>query len=321
VARVYVTCRIFEEALARLRDAGHAVEAREEAGPIDRETLLVHVGDAEALVCLLSDVIDSEVLAAAPKLRIVANLGVGYDNIDLAAARAASVRVTNTPGALTEATADLTFALLLAAARRIPEADGFVRSGEFLGWELIQPHLGLDVAGRTLGVVGMGRIGTAVARRGHLGFGMRILYHNRGRNPEAEAQLDAAWVPFETLLSQSDFVCVHPPLTSETRHLFDRAAFGRMKKTAVLVNVARGPVVDEDALAWALREGQIAGAGIDVYEEEPKVHPGLLALRERVVLAPHIGSATQTTRRALANLAVDNVLAVLGDRPPIHPVV
>jgi len=318
--KIYVTCRVFDEALSRLRSAGHAVEARDEAGPIDRETLLSHIGDAEALVCLLSDRIDADVFAAGPRLRIVANLGVGYDNIDLDAARAASVIVTNTPRALTETTADLTFALLLAAARRIPEADGFVRSGEFLGWELIQPHIGLDVHGQTLGILGMGRIGTAVARRGRLGFGMTVLYHNRNRNPEAEAELGVTWVPFETLLAESDFLCTHPPLTAQTRHLFDREAFRRMKRSAILVNVARGPVVDEEALVWALREGEIAGAGIDVYEKEPKVHPGLLALRERVVLAPHIGSATETTRRALAKLAVDNILAVLAGRPPINPV-
>lgn len=318
--RIYVTCRVFDEALSRLRSAGHAVEARDEAGPVDRETLLSHIGDAEALVCLLSDRIDADVFAAGPRLRIVANLGVGYDNIDLDAARAASVVVTNTPHALTETTADLTFALLLAAARRIPEADGFVRSGEFPGWELIQPHIGLDVHGQTLGILGMGRIGTAVARRGRLGFGMTVLYHNRNRNPEAEAELGVTWVPFETLLTESDFLCAHPPLTAQTRHLFDREAFQRMKQSAILVNVARGAVVDEEALVWALREGEIAGAGIDVYEKEPKVHPGLLALRERVVLAPHIGSATETTRRALARLAVDNVLAVLAGRPPVNPV-
>ncbi len=320
MARIYATCRIFEEARARLRGAGHTVEARDAAGPIDRDALLSHVGDAEALVCLLSDRIDADVFAAAPNMRIVANLGVGYDNIDLDAARAAGVVVTNTPGALTEATADLTFALLLAAARRIPEADGFVRTGGFLGWELIQPHIGLDVHGRTLGIVGMGRIGTAVARRGRLGFGMKVLYHNRNRSPEAEAELGAIWVPFEALLEESDFLCVHTPLTPQTHHLFDREAFRRMRCTAVLVNAARGPVVDEEALVWALRKGEIAGAGIDVYEREPRVHPGLLELRERVVLAPHIGSATGTTRRALAELAVDNVLAVLAGRPPVNPV-
>ncbi len=320
MANVYVTCRVFTEEIERLRIAGHTVVMRDAPGPIEPDELLENVGEADALMCLLSDRIDSEVIDRGKRLRIIANLGVGYDNIDVATAREHGIVVTNTPGALTETTADLAFALLLSAARRIVEADAYTRAGKFRGWELMQPHLGLDVYGKTLGIVGMGRIGTAVARRGHLGFGMPVLYHNRHRNELAERELDARWVPFETLLAESDFVCVHTPLTPDTRHLFDRDAFRRMKRTAILVNVARGPVVDEEALVWALETGEIAGAGIDVYEREPKVHPGLVKLGERVVLTPHIGSASEETRRALARIAVDNVLAVLAGKPPLTPV-
>ena len=320
MAEVYVTCRVFPEELERLRAAGHTVEMRDTPGLISREKLLEKVSGAEALICLLSDRVDAEVIKAAGKLRIIANLAVGYENIDLAAAQAAGIVVTNTPGVLTEATADLTFALLLAAARRIVEADAFVRSGAFYGWELLQPHLGLEVHGKTLGIVGMGRIGTAVARRGRLGFGMDVLYHAPHRNKPAEAELKAKYVSFEALLEKSDFVSIHTPLTRETRHLFDRQAFLRMKNTAILINVARGPVVDEEALVWALETGQIAGAGIDVYEEEPKIHPGLLKLQEHVVLVPHIGSATSKTRRAMVRIAVDNVLTVLAGEAPLNPV-
>jgi len=320
VAKVYVTCRVVADEIERLRSAGHDVEMRDVSGPIAASELLENVESADGLICLLSDRIDADLIAHAPQLKIIANLGVGYDNIDVSAAHAAGIAVTNTPGALTETTADLTFALLLSAARRIVEADGFVRAGQFLGWELVQPHLGFDLHKKTLGIVGMGRIGTAVARRGHCGFDMNILYHNRGRNVSAEEELDAARVPFESLLEQSDFICVHTPLTEETRHLFDVKAFRRMKDTAILVNVARGPVVDESALVWALKAGEIAGAGIDVYEHEPKINPELLELKERVVLAPHIGSGTVATRRALARIAVDNVLLVLAGRPPGTPV-
>lgn len=317
MARVFVTCRVFPDEIERLRAAGHAVESRDAPGPIGRDDLVVRVKDADALICLLSDRVDAAILRAGERLRIVANLGVGYDNIDVKEAAARGIVVTNTPGALTETTADLTFALLLCAARRIAEADAYTRTGGFRGWELLQPHLGLDVHGKTLGIVGMGRIGTAVARRGARGFDMRVLYHNRGRNDDAERELGARYASFHELLAESDFVCVHVPLGQETRHLFDRDAFRRMRRTAILVNVARGPVVDEGALVWALEAGEIAGAALDVYEREPEVHPGLIALSERVVLTPHIGSATEETRRGLARIAVTNVLSVLaGESAP-----
>ncbi len=320
MARIVCTSYLFPDQVDRLKDAGHEVRLHQGDGPIPRERLIAELADAEAVICLLTDRIDRELLGAAPSLRVVANVAVGYENVDIETASERGIVVTNTPDVLTEATADLTFALLLTAARRIAEADAVVRDGEFPAWGLDQPLTGTDVYGKTLGIVGMGRIGTAVARRGRLGFGMRILYHSRSRVEAAERDLDAEFVPFDRLLTESDFVSVHVPLTDETRHLFDRDAFARMKPTAILVNVARGPVVDEDALVRALEEGTIAGAGIDVFEHEPDVHPGLIRLRERVVLTPHLGSATRETRRAMAQLAVDNVLAVLTGERPLTPV-
>ncbi len=237
------------------------------------------------------------------------------DNIDVEAATERKVLVTNTPEVLTEATADLAWALLLAVARRIVEADQDLRREGFPGWTFIPKHLGVDVHGKTLGIVGFGRIGQAVARRAQ-GFGMRVLYFARSRKPEAERALGAQFAPLEKLLQESDFVVLCVPLTPETRHLLSARELSLMKKEAILVNVARGPVVDEEALVRALRERRILGAGLDVFEREPEVHPGLLALRN-VVLTPHIGSATWATRRKMASLAVENVLAALqGKRPP-----
>ncbi len=319
MAKIVCTSSLFPEEVDRLEDAGHTAWVPSEA-PVLREDLEAELVDAEALICLLNDPVDRGLLRGASNLRIVANVAVGYENVDVGAASELGIAVTNTPDVLTETTADLTFALLLAAARRIAEADAALRQGEFPGWGLDQPLAGLDVHGKTLGIVGMGRIGTAVGRRARLGFGMKILYHNRSRNEPAERELEAERMEFEDLLAASDFVSVHVPLTDGTRHLFDREAFARMRPTAIFVNVARGPVVDEDALVRALDAGEIAGAGIDVFEHEPEVHPGLLRLHERVVLTPHLGSATTETRRAMARLAVGNVLAVLDGREPLTPV-
>ena len=301
--------------IERLRAAGLDVVERKGGQPL-RDV----VDEAAALICLLSDRIDESLFAAAPRLRLVANVAVGYENVDREAAARRGILITNTPDVLTEATADLTFGLILSVARRIVEADRSLRAGAFPAWGVDQPLLGSDVYGRTLGILGMGRIGTAVARRGRLGFDMPILYHNRVRNAVAERSLSAEWVSLSDLLERSDIVSVHVPLSAETHHLLDRAAFERMKPSALLVNVARGPVLDEAALVEALRAERIAGAGLDVFENEPAVHPGLLEMTDRVVLTPHIGSATRDTRGSMARVATDNVLAVLSGRPPLTPV-
>ena len=314
---VACTAGMFPEHLERLKSAGHEIRlfdgaAHDSLGPI--------LATADALICLLTDPIGSELLDQAPRLQIVANVAVGYENIDIAAAEGKGIVVTNTPDVLTESTADHTFALLLSAARRIAEADVAVRNGEFPSWGLQQPLTGIDVYGKTLGIVGMGRIGAAVARRGHHGFDMPVLYHSRTPKPGIESELDAVRASFEKLLEQSDFVCVHVPLTPETWHMFDADVFAQMKPTAILVNAARGAVLDEAALVDALRVRAIAGVGLDVFEQEPSVHPDLLGLREHVVLTPHLGSATEETRVAMGDIAVRNVLAVLSSQPPLTPV-
>lgn len=319
--RVVVSQFVFPECLAPLAAAGYDVHAEPGDAPLPPERLRELCAEADALICLITDRVDEELLRAAPRLKVVANVAVGYDNIDVAAASRAGVAVTNTPGVLTEATADLAFALLLAVARRVPEGDAFLRAGCYTHWKLDQEQMGLDVHGKTLGIVGLGQIGRAVARRAFHGFGMRVLYHQRRRlDPVEETELGVTWSDLGGLLARADFVSLHAPLTEETRHLIDADALARMKPTAVLVNTARGPLVDEAALVEALRAGTIAGAGLDVYEDEPAVHPGLLELRERVVLLPHLGSATGATRRRMVDLAVANVLAVLGGRRPPNQV-
>lgn len=314
MARVFVSCPLPGDAVARLREHHEVV-------------IGARVGDAAfdagahewgAVVALLTDRIDAALLARAPRLRVVANVAVGVDNVDLAACRARGVVVTNTPGVLTEATADFAFALLLAAARRVAEGDRAVRRGEFHGWQLGM-LLGSRVHGTTLGVVGLGRIGQAVARRAR-GFGMHVLYTQRTRLAEPlERALGATFVDVDALFSESDAVTLHCPLTAETRHVASAARIARMKPHAILVNTARGPCVDEAALADALANGRIAGAGLDVFEDEPRVHPALLA-SERAVLAPHVASADRPTREAMAGMAAANVLAVLAGRPAPSPV-
>ncbi len=286
--------------------------------PLPRAELIARLKDKDGLVCQINDVVDDEVLGSAPRLQIVANVAVGYNNIDLAAARRRGIVVTNTPDVLTDTTADFAWALLMATARRVVEGDRFVRAGKWHKWEFMR-LLGGDVYGKTLGVIGFGRIGRAVARRG-LGFGMRVLYHDTvPAEPAVERELNATCADKATLLRESDFVTLHCLLTPETRHLIDAAALRAMKNTAYLINAARGPIVDEAALVQALAGRWIAGAGLDVFEEEPKVHPGLLSL-DNVVLAPHIGSASEETRLKMATLAVNNCLAVLEGRPPLTPV-
>ena len=285
---------------------------------LSKAELISRLRGKDGLICHIISTIDEEVLAAAPTVKVVANVAVGYNNIDVAAARRRGVVVTNTPDVLTETTADFAWTLLMAAARRVVEADHFARSGQWHKWEW-DLLWGADVFGKTLGVVGFGRIGRAVARRA-LGFNMRVLYQDAVRADAAvERELRATRMDLEPLLAESDFVSLHTPLLPETRHLMGERTLKLMKKSAVLVNAARGPVVDEAGLVRALKEGWFAGAGLDVFEEEPKIHPGLLPLKN-VVLAPHIASASFDTRLAMATLAVRNCLAVLDGKPPLTPV-
>jgi glyoxylate reductase len=286
--------------------------------PMVRAELVRRLQGQDGLICHIITTIDDEVLGAAPALKVVANVAVGYNNIDVTAARRRGIVVTNTPDVLTETTADFAWALLMAAARRVVEADQYARSGQWKAWKW-DLLWGLDVHGKTLGVLGFGRIGRAMARRAG-GFGMRVLYHDAVRpDPAVERELRASYAHPDTVLGESDFVTIHTPLMADTRHLVNEAALRKMKKTAILVNAARGPILDEAALVRALTEGWIAGAGLDVFEEEPEIHPGLLALRN-VVLAPHIASASHDTRLAMATLAVRNCLAVLEGKPALTPV-
>ena len=314
--KIYITRRIPEAGIEVLRP--HAqVEIFPEERPIPREVLRERVRHVEGLLCLLSDTIDRDIIDAAPQLRVISNYAVGYNNIDVEYATRKGIVVTNTPGVLTDATADLTWALLLAVTRRIVEGDRFMRQGKFNGWGPML-LLGQDIKGKTLGIVGAGRIGTAVAERSR-GWEMNILYYNRGRNAYLEEHLNARMVELEELLAQSDFVSLHVPLTPETHHLIDEKALRSMKKSAYLINTSRGAVVDEQALVRALREGWIAGAALDVYEHEPQLTPGLSEL-PNVVLAPHIGSATFETRNKMATIAAHNILDVLQGKKPLYPV-
>ena len=304
--------QVIERVAARCEVSVHPQDA-----PISFQQLADACRDIDGLIAC-SVRVTQEILDHSPRLRVVANVGVGYDNIDVAACTRRRIVVTNTPGVLTEATADLTFALLVAAARRIVECDRYVREGRWQSsqWQLLW---GCDLASKTLGILGLGRIGQAVARRAR-GFSMRILYHSVDRPTAAEERaLGAQFVDRDTLLREADFLSLHVPLTPETRHLIGRTELALMKPTAFLINAARGPVVDEAALVAALQSKQIAGAALDVFEREPQVHPALLAM-PNVVLAPHVGSATAETRLAMANLAVDNLLAVLDGRRPPTPV-
>jgi glyoxylate reductase len=303
-------------------EAMRALEGRCEldlySGPpeaIPRDELLSRARGKDGLLTILTERVDDELLdAAGPRLRIVANHAVGFDNIDVPACTRHGVLVTNTPDVLTEATADLAWSLILATVRRVAEGDRFLRTRRPWIWGP-QMMLGHDLYGKTLGIVGCGRIGRAVARRG-IGFGMRMVYTDAARLPgDVEAELRVEWRDLQEVLGESDVVSVHAPLTPQTRHLFDAEAFGRMKPTAVLVNTARGPIVDEEALAEALRTGEICAAGLDVYEHEPEVPEALIGL-ENVTLLPHLGSATIETRTAMGLLAVDNLLAGLAGRRP-----
>lgn len=291
---------------AREAPSGIEVVVSPHARALSKEEIARGAADCDGLVSMLFDPIDAELLARLPRLKVIANYAVGVNNVDLAAAAARGIRVCNTPDVLTNATADLTMALLLALARRVREGERLLRSGAFDGWKPSM-LLGLELRGRTLGLFGYGRIGRAVARRAEA-FGMRVLTHTR-RNATGSD------VPFEEFLATSDVVSLHAPLTAETRHVIDARALGAMKRSALLLNTARGPLVDEAALVASLEAGTIAGAGLDVFEEEPRVHPGLLG-RDDVVLLPHVGSATRETREAMARLALSGCFAVLQGRVP-----
>ena len=282
------------------------------------EELASHAGRADAIVGLLTDRFDAAFFARCPNVKVLANVAVGYDNIDVGAAARHGVVVTNTPGVLTDATADFAFALILAVTRNVVPADAYVRAGLFREWKMMEFH-GAELAGRTLGIAGFGRIGQALARRAR-GFGMHVIYVNRGPIATAlEEEPGAQRVDKETLLATSDVLSLHLPLSDATRHFLSAAEFARMKPSAYVINTARGPVIDEAALARALTSGAIAGAGLDVFEREPAVDPALLAA-PNTVLAPHIGSATTETRTRMALMAAENVLAVLAGKPPLNPV-
>lgn len=295
-------------------EAACEVDLHTGATAISREELLARAGGMDAIVCLLTDRIDDVVLeAAGPQLKIVANVAVGYNNIDVEACRARGVAVTNTPDVLTNACADFTWGLILAITRRLGEGERVVRAGQWGGWAL-DYMLGMELRGKQLGLVGMGRIGRTVAGKAPA-FGMTVAYTARGI-----ADVPGATpMPLDRLLSTSDVVSLHCPITPDTHHLIDQKALARMKRTAYLINTSRGPVVNEAALAWALKERLIAGAALDVYEREPEIHPALLTL-ENVLLIPHLASATTETRTAMADLAVANAIAVLNGHPPITPV-
>ena len=310
--KIFITRNIPQPALNRLAEFFDiSIHANDKA--IGRQQLMQDVKDMDALLCLLTDSIDKELLEAAPRLKCVSNLAVGFNNIDLEYARSRNIAVCNTPGVLTETTADLTWALLLACARRVVEADNYARSGRFEGWEPLL-MLGVDVFSKTLGIIGMGRIGSAVARRAE-GFGMKVLWFDPQVDPKTVSDKYER-ADLRHLCSSSDFISIHVPLTPDTHHLVNSELLSLMRPTAVLINTARGPIVDEEALIKALRDKKIAAAGLDVFENEPEIPAELLEL-ENAVLLPHIGSASIETRTKMALMAAENAIAVIqGTEPP-----
>jgi len=312
--KVLATRPLFPAA-QKILDASCEVDYWTQPERISKEELLRRIADKEGLVCLLTEKVNEELLAAAPKLRIAANVAVGYDNITLADCTKRGVAATNTPGVLDETTADFAWTLLMAVARRLGEGEALARSGKWAGWDLDQ-LVGADVWGKTLGLVGFGRIGRAVARRAS-GFQMKAIYHDSVRVPlDVERGFHAEYRDLSALLAEADFVSLHVPLLPETHGLFNAKTFSQMKPTSFLINTARGPVVDEAALVQALENKQIAGAALDVYENEPKIHPGLK--RPNVVLAPHIASASLETRTKMACMAAENVVALFKGRRPAN---
>lgn len=313
--KVFVTRMIPEQGIALLRAHGCAVDVNAEDRVLTKEELIdaLKRNPYDALLCLLTDKIDGEIMNAAPSLKIIANYAVGFDNIDLKEAATRRIPVSNTPGVLTDTVAEHTFALMLAVAHRIPESERFTREGHYDGWGPML-LLGSDVAHKTLGIIGLGRIGSRVAHHAVYGFDMKVLYHDVKQSPEFEKEFGAQYVPLEDLLKQSDYVSIHVPLLPETKHLMNAARLKLMKPTAYLINTSRGPIVDETALVTALTMGTLRGAALDVFEHEPAVHPGLLGLSQ-VVLTPHTASATEETRGKMAELAAQNILDVMEGKP------
>lgn len=313
--KVLVTRELPKEALKRLEK--HCdVDLNDEDRPLTRQELMQRIRDKDGLLSMLTDRIDGELMDAAPGLKVISNYAVGFNNIDVKEATRRGIPVTNTPGVLTESTADLTWALIMDVARRVSEGDRVTRAGRWPGWSPMW-MLGQDVHGAILGIVGMGRIGKAVARRA-IGFDMRVIYFSRTRLPEEEERrLGVSYRPLPELLRQADFVSLHAPYSEETHHMIGPAELGMMKPTAYLINTARGALIDEQALVRALKKGQIAGAGLDVYEHEPELAEGLAEL-DNVVLSPHLGSSTWGTRLRMAQVAVENLLSVLQGKRPLH---
>lgn len=298
-----------------LQEKGYEVEVSDFDGVLPREKLLEKVKGADAILSLLTDKINGEVFdAAGPQLKIVANYAVGYDNLDIAEAKKRGIMMTNTPEVLTEAVAEQTIALMFAIARRIVESDQFMRDGKYAGWAPFL-FLGNDLVGKTLGLVGLGRIGAAVAKRMHDGFEMKIIYYDVKRNEDLEKKYHLEYRELDDLLKEADFVSIHVPLLPTTKHLLGEAQLKMMKKTAYLINTSRGPVIDENALVQALKNGEIKGAGLDVYENEPKMAAGLAEL-SNTVLTPHTASATEETRAAMSKLAAENIIAALENKTP-----
>ena len=311
--KVLVTGRLPETVLS-LIEQEHHVEINRQDEPMDWERIVARVTDKDGLLCMITDRIDSELINSAPNLKIIANYGVGFNNIDMDAATARGIPVTNTPGVLTDSTADLTFALILAIGRRLVEGDKITRAGKFKFWAPLH-FLGQDISGKCLGIIGLGRIGQVVAKRASV-FDMKVLYYSRQRlDPTKERTLQVEYADLEYLLKTADFVSLHVPLTTQTTHLIGKQELRLMKPSAYLINTSRGPVVDEKALLSALENRVISGAGLDVYENEPELTPGLAGL-DNVILLPHVGSATIETRTKMALMAAENLLAGLKDETP-----
>lgn len=324
MAKVFVTRQIPDEGLKMLKAAGHSVIVYGGDQAIPRKELIAGAVGTDALLSLLTDKIDREVMDAGRKLRIIANYAVGFDNVDLPVAKERGIIVTNTPAPeVSETVAEHSFALMISLAHRIPESDRFARAGKYKGWGP-QMLLGVDLYGKTLGIVGLGRIGRAVCDRAVKGFRMKVAYSDPKKDKDFEKEYGARYLPLEKLLQESDFISLHVPLLPSTRHLISTAQFALMKKTAYLVNTARGPVVDEKALLRALKTGRIAGAGLDVFECEPAIDCDLsdtleLRKQENVILTPHTASATIEARQAMSRVAADNIIAVLSGKPPLTP--